>query len=311
MSPPSSVPPPPPPPPLQHVLYIQYAAVVVGSFAVAIMLVGASRRSRSKHAPLRMSWVRTVDIGLGLVDFSFKCAFFGELYGTGPMDLTLGCACTYVFQLSTNTAVVFRLLSWHKRQCRRATHEGNQLLGIATMRETELTKFLWSVILFLSCLSPAVIVAWPWRKRSFSGFPRIEEAVAVISLMLLDDVPQIALIALAAGSGREHAATGTGSCMAASAAGLSPTQIGSLSFAVLSVLWRAVSRVTKTLLSEDRSSGHLLAARREWAFQQPAIQMLKNGDCDELIPCFRQHLRAHVPLTYEQYPHRAARTTRQ
>ena len=94
------------------------------------------------------------------------------------------------------------------------------------------------------------------------------------------------------------AATG---CDAASlAAGISSTQLSSLAVAVLSLLWRGVSRLVMTLLGEDRTSSHILASRPAWAFSMPSVRLLGNSsDCDQLMRFMRSLARDGSALTHE------------
>ena len=165
-------------------------------------------------------------------------------------------------------------------------------------------------------LSPTVVIAWPWRKRLFNGYPRMREAGLVMLLVFLDDVPQILLVALSlslstssAGAGAAadvgavtvtDGASASGCDAATLSAGVSSTQLSSLAVAVLSLLWRGVSRLVLTLLGEDRTSSHILASRPAWAFAMPAVHLLSgSSDCDQLMRFMRSLARNGSALTHE------------
>ena len=261
----SSPPSAPPTPPTAVVSAIRegiianaaYAGLIAGSLGAATLLIIINRSCGSHELPraLRMDWWLILDVGFGILDFVLKVSFFLELFNEASRSfgLVIGCGCVYGAQVLINALVELRLLAWHRRAFKGAKHEADKLLGIADMRRRPL---VWNVIIFLSVLSPTILVAWPWRSRAFNGYPRMREAGVVMALVLLDDLPQIMLVALSlslsAGSSSsagissgaiQPADAATGCDATSLVAGISSTKLGSLAVAVLSLLWRGVSRL--------------------------------------------------------------------
>ena len=250
----------------------EYVALIVCSLIAAALLVVINRSCGSHDLPrgMRMNWWRVLDVGFGILDLMLKVSFFAELRTNGPYGLVVATACVYCATFLLNAVVELRLLASQRREWKSAKHEADKLLGIADMRRRPI---VWKMIIFLSILSPTIVVAWPWRARSFNGFPRMREAGLVMALVLLDDLPQILLVALSlslsldagatVGTAAEASGTPASCDTAPLAAGISSTQLGSLAVAVISLLWRGVSRLVLMLLGENRTTSHILASRAQ------------------------------------------------
>ena len=108
-----------------------------------------------------MDWWLILDVGFGILDFLLKVSFFLELFEEGPFGgLVIACGCVYGAQVLINALVELRLLAWHRRVwgIKGAKHEADKLLDIGDMRRRPL---VWNVVIFLSVLSPTIVVAWP------------------------------------------------------------------------------------------------------------------------------------------------------